>query len=55
MVVEITGQSKSIDKLKEGDKIWIHGKEMRIDKHYLFQDHGTTKEMIIEVFNPENE
>ena len=28
---------------------------MKVDKHYLFQDHGNTKEMIIEVFNPENE
>ena len=28
---------------------------MKIDKHYLFHEHGNMNEMIIEVFNPENE
>jgi len=55
MSIPITKQSKPITKLKEKDKIWIHGKEMVVDKHYLFQDHGSMKEMIIEVFNPKNE
>ena len=54
-MVEIKKQSKPIGKLKEGDKLWINEKEMRVDKHYLFQDHGDTKEMIVEVFNPKNE
>jgi hypothetical protein len=53
--IPIEKQSKPIAKLKKGDKIWIHGKEMLVDDHYLFMDHKTTKEMIIEVFNPENE
>ena len=55
MAVLITEQSKPITELKESDKIWINGKEMTVDKHYLFQDHKDTREMIIEVFNPENE
>ena len=54
-MIKILKQSKPIKKLKKGDKIWIHGKEMRIDSHYLFQDHENTKEMILEIFNPENE
>lgn len=47
--------SKEIAELKEGDSIWVNGKEMKVDKHYLFQDHGTTKEMIVEFFNPAND
>ena len=52
--LKIEGRSKPIDGLKEGDKFWINGKEMRVDKQYLFEDHGEMKEMIIEVFNVEN-
>ncbi|MBU2577012.1 MAG: hypothetical protein KKF50_04790 [Nanoarchaeota archaeon] len=51
VVLKIEKPSKDLTKLKEGDKLWINGKEMIVDKHYLFQDHGNTKEMIIEVFN----
>jgi len=54
-MIKIEKQSKAIDKLKEGDKLWINGKEMKIDKQYLLQNHGKMKEMIIEFFNPENE
>jgi len=53
--MKIEKQSKPIGGLGEGDKVWINGKEMRVDKQYLFQDHGTMKEMIIEIFNVENE
>ena len=53
--LKIEKQSKDIGKLGEGDKVWINGKEMRVDKQFLFEDHGNTKEMIIEVFNPESE
>ena len=52
--LKIEKQSKSLGEVKEGDKIWINGKEMKVDKHYLFQDHDDTKEMIIDVFNLEN-
>jgi len=53
--IPIEKQSKPIAQLKKGDKVWIHGKEMIVDAHYLFMDHKTTKEMIIEVYNPEND
>jgi hypothetical protein len=53
--IPIEKQSKPLTKIKKDDKIWIHGKEMIVDEHYLFMDHKTTKEMIIEVFNPEND
>jgi len=51
----IEKQSKPIAKLKEGDSVFINGKEMKVDNHFLFQDHKTTKEMIVEVYNPEND
>ena len=54
-MIEITKKSKEIGKLKEKDKLWINEKEMIIDKQFIFVDHGNTKEMIIEFFNPENE
>jgi len=53
--LKIEGKSKPIGGLKEGDKFWINGKEMRVDKQYLFEDHGNMKEMIVEVFNVESE
>ena len=55
MVILIKKQSKSIGKLGEGDKVWINEKEMKVDKQFLLQDHGDTREMIIEVFNPGND
>ena len=54
-MIKILNQSKQLGELKEGDKIFIQGKEMKVDKQYLLQSHGNTKEMIIEVYNPENE
>jgi len=53
--LKIEKQSKNLGKLKEGDKFFINGKEMKVDKQYLFQDHGKMKEMIIEIFNEANE
>jgi len=55
MAVPIEKQSKPIAELKEGDSVWIQEKEMKVDKHYLFMDHKTTKEMIVEIYNPANE
>jgi len=55
MAIVIEKQSKALGTLKEGDSFFINGKEMKVDSHYLFQDHKDTKEMIIEVFNPEND
>ncbi len=53
--LKIEKRSKAIGELGEGDKVWINGKEMVVDKQYLLQDHGAMKEMIVEVFNVENE
>lgn len=52
--VKIEKQGKPITKLEEGNKLWINGKEMTVDKQYLFMNHKDSKEMIIEVYNPEN-
>ncbi|MFH1521502.1 MAG: hypothetical protein ABIF18_00935 [archaeon] len=53
--MEILKKSKSIGSLEKGDSFFVNGKEMKVDKQFLFQDHGNTKEMVIEIFNPENE
>ena len=55
VVMKVEKKSKDIGKLGEGDSFFINGKEMKVDKQYLFQDHGKMKEWIIEIFNPENE
>jgi hypothetical protein len=43
--------SKSIGKIKKGDRINVDGKEYSVDGHYVLIDHGTTKEMAIELFD----
>jgi len=43
--------SKPISELKKGEKIKIDGKEYEIDSHYVLIDHGSTKEMAIELFD----
>ena len=48
-------QSKSIEKLKKGDKVTIDGNVLEIDAHYVFMKHENTTEMIIELFNPKTE
>lgn len=55
VALKIEKQSKPLGKLVKGDKFFINGKEMSVDNHFLFMDHGNTKEMIIEIFNPANE
>lgn len=52
--VEIKG-TKPISQLKKGDKIKVDGVEMQVDTHYVLMDHGRTKEMTIEVFNPKTD
>jgi hypothetical protein len=54
-VLKIEKKSKALGKLTEGDKFFINGKEMKVDKQYLFQEHEKMKEWIIEIFNPANE
>lgn len=47
--------SKPISQVKKGDKIRIDGVEYEVDDHYVLMDHGTTKEMAIEIFNPKTD
>ncbi len=47
--------SKPIAKVKKGDKVKVDGVEYEVDSHYVLIDHGTTKEMAIEVFNPKTD
>ena len=47
--------SKPIAQLKKGDKIKVDGVEFDIDAHYVLIDHGKTKEMAIEIFNPKTD
>ncbi|HVY01847.1 MAG TPA: hypothetical protein VHA12_03730 [Candidatus Nanoarchaeia archaeon] len=48
-------QSKPVSKIKKGDKIKIDGVEYEVDAHYVLIDHGTTKEMTIEIFDPKRD
>jgi|SRR3989344_378398 len=47
--------SKPVEKLKKGDKIKVDSVELEIDAHYVMQDYKTTKEMIIEAFDPKKD
>jgi len=55
VVLKIENQSKPLMELKEGDSFFINGKEMKVDKQFLFLEHKDTNEMIIEIYNPKNE
>jgi len=46
--------SKPVEKVVKGDKVKVDGKEYEVDAHYVFEDYGTAKEMIIEVFDPKS-
>jgi len=54
-MAEIKRQSKPIVSLKKGDVVTVDGHALTVDSHYLFLDHKTTKEMIIELFNPQTD
>lgn len=54
-MIQIKKQSKPISELKEGDKVFINDKEMKVDKQFVLQTYETMSEMIIEIFNPEND
>lgn len=45
-------KSKPIEKIAKGDHITIDGKKYEVDGHYVLIDHGRTKEMAIELFDP---
>jgi hypothetical protein len=44
--------SKPIEKIKKGDVVKVNGKSLEVDAHYVLIDHGKTKEMAIELFDP---
>jgi len=47
--------SHPIAQIIKGDKIKIDGKEYVVDTHYILIDHGSTKEMAIELFDPKTD
>ncbi len=47
--------SKQISALKKGDKISVDGVQYEIDAHYVLIDHGSTKEMALEIFDPKSD
>ena len=48
-------KSKPIEKIKKGDVLTVDGKKYEVDSHYVLIDHGTSKEMCIELFDPKTE
>ncbi len=47
--------SKPVAQLKKGDKVKINGIDYEIDAQYTLIDHGKTKEIAIELFNPKTD
>lgn len=43
--------SKPIGNIKKGDKIKVDALNLEVDSHYVLIDHGSTKEMAIELFD----
>ncbi len=43
--------SKPISQIKKGDKVKIDSMQLEVDAHYVLMDHGTTKEMALELFD----
>ncbi|MBI2452069.1 hypothetical protein HYV50_03245 [Candidatus Pacearchaeota archaeon] len=48
--IEISS-SKPISQLKKGDKVKVDSLALEIDSQYILLDHGSTKEMAIELFD----
>ena len=46
---------KPVGQIKKGDKVRVDGKEYEVDSHYVLIDHGKTKEMAIELFDPKTD
>ncbi|MEK6908963.1 MAG: hypothetical protein AABX23_02845 [Nanoarchaeota archaeon] len=53
--MDIVKQSKNLTELKKGDFITVNGKKLEVDAHYVFEDYKTTKEMLIELFDPKTD
>ena len=54
-VVVSVKASKPIGKIKKGDKIKIDSLTLEVDTHIVLIDHGSTKEMAIECFDPKTD
>jgi hypothetical protein len=48
-------ESKPIAEIKKGDKVKVDGLVLEVDTHYVMIDHGNTKEMAIELFDPKTD
>ena len=46
--------SKPLAKIVKGDVIVIDGKKYHVDAHLILIDHGSTKEMAIELYDDED-
>lgn len=53
--MNIVKQSKNISELKKGDHVTVNGKKLEVDAHYVFEDYKTTKEMLVELFDPKTD
>ncbi len=53
-MVTIKGLEK-LKTLKKGDIIKVDGKAYEVDAHMVLIDHGNTKEMAIELFDPKSD
>jgi hypothetical protein len=47
--------SKPISQIKKGDKMKVDSLTLEVDAHYVLIDHGSTKEMTIELFDPKTD
>jgi len=47
--------SKPISELKKGNNINVDGKSLEVDAHYVFENYGVAKEMLIELFDPKTD
>ena len=47
--------SKKLSEVKKGDMVKVDGLTLEVDAHVILIDHGDTKEMALELFNPKNE
>jgi len=51
----VVKSSKPISSLKKGDFVTVDGKKLEVDAQYVFEDYKTTKEMLIELFDPKTD
>tara|TARA_Y100000310_G_C20252633_1_gene609813 strand:+ start:142 stop:420 length:279 start_codon:yes stop_codon:yes gene_type:complete len=47
--------SKKIEQLGKGDVVKVDGLVLEVDAHLVLMDHGNTKEMALELFDPKTE